>query len=471
MKVNLLSHMPRRVWLIGAGALAVLLLSLILTQDRTEQPSWTRVRRGPFAVTVTETGEVRAVQQIDVKAPMEWRMQLQVLYLAPEGSVVEEGQLLAQFDTAELQKRLDLAEDRLISALAQEKKLLAEQGARMQQLEGDLRTSEYSRDIAVLQRDLMKYEAQVRRQDVELEHQKALLELGQAQTQIEAQKIIDRAALRTAQLVVADERLEKRELEGQIQNLSLRAPIRGMLVYNEIGRWENRKKIALGDNVNPGEALVSIPNLDSMQVSLRVNEMDVSRIQIGQPAVVSLDAYPNSRFSGRVAHMAKLAQKENWNSMIKDFEVIVRLDRADSLFKPGMTARAEILVQPETTALFMPLGALYEIDGRPVIFRKTDYPRPTPVVPGERTDAWVSLNSSQVREGDLIAWKSPDAGAKRIGLAADLQRLRADEKFWQQTFGEMNKRGLRYEYGSSSLQPAATDGGNEGTVPVLNPAP
>ncbi|NLP11994.1 hypothetical protein GX408_16465, partial [bacterium] len=243
--MNLLSHMPRLIWLIGAGALTVLLF-LILTHDRSDQPSWTSVRSGPFAVSVTETGEVRAVQQIDVKAPMEWRMQLQVLYLAPEGSVVEQGQLLAQFDTAELQKRLDLAEDRLISALAQEKKLLAEQQARMQQLEGDLRTSEYSRDIAVLQRDLMKYEAQVRRQDVELEHQKALLELEQARTQIEAQKIIDRAALRTAQLAIAEERLEKRQLEGQIQNLSLRAPIRGMLVYNEIGQWENRKKIAQG---------------------------------------------------------------------------------------------------------------------------------------------------------------------------------------------------------------------------------
>jgi len=157
--------------------------------------------------------------------------------------------------------------------------------------------------------------------------------------------------------------------------------------------------------------------------------------------------------------------------MIKDFEVIVRLDRADSLFKPGMTARAEIMVRPDTTALFMPLGALYEIDGRPVIFRKKDYPRPTPVVPGERSDAWVSISSSNVREGDLIAWKSPDANAKRVGLAADLQRLRADEKFWQQTFGEMNKRGLRYDYGSSRPQSPAAVNGSEGTVPAVNPAP
>ena len=448
----------RQPLLIGCAVLLFFVLLLAFSGDDAPQPSWAPVQRGPFAVITTETGEVRAVQQVDLKAPMEWRMQLQVVFLATEGTVVQEGDLLVQFDDAELKKRLDLAEDRLLSALAQERKIIAEHDAQTQQLLGDLQTAEYSRDIAQIQKDLMKYEAAAKQQEVELEHQKALLQLAEARTSLESEKIIQQASLHTARLTIANERLELQELKNEIAHLALRAPCRGMLVYNEIGRRDNRKKVSHGDIVNPGEPIVSIPNLDSMQVLLRVNEMDVSRLRSGMRAAVILDAYPNRKFYGKINHIARLAQRERWNSVIKDFEVFIRLDQADSLLKPGMTAKAEITIEKLEDVLYAPLGALYEIEGKPVVFPRKKYPQPLPVSLGQRTEAWVVISHPELQADDWIAWKSPDEKAKRIGYSQDLQNARLNEAYWQRTFGEMSKRGLRYDYHSRQPEAAARSG-------------
>jgi HlyD family secretion protein len=444
----------RRPLLISLAFIILFVFLLFPSEDKSLQPTWTNVQHGPFTVQVSETGEVRAVQQVDVKAPMEWRMVLQIVDLAPEGTVVQKGDLLVQFDISELQKRLDLAEDRLISALAQKQKLLAEQDAQNQQLQGNMLTAEYSRDLTQLQKELMKYEAEVKRQDVDLEHLKALLQLDEAKTSLESQKIIDAAALSKAMLAIAKERMEKEELEGQIASLTLRAPNSGLLVYNEVGWWDNAKKVSKGDKINPGEPIVSIPNLDSMQVNLRVNEMDVSRIKALQQAVVILDAYPDKKFTGRVSHIARLAQKENWNSVIKDFEVIIRLEQSDPLLKPGMTAKAVIAVEQLAEVLYVPVGTVYEIDGQLVVFRKKEYPAATPITVGDRTEEWIVVTRSSLKPGEQVAWHCPAGKAKRVGYAENQKQVHAGELYWQQTFKEMNNQGLRYDYNAGRNESA-----------------
>jgi HlyD family secretion protein len=454
MDLRSLSH--NRRFLFPLILLVVFLFYLLFSTESVKtEISWASIQQGPFAVEAIETGEVRAVQQQDVKAPMEWRMSLQIVSMAPEGKYVVPGEVLVQFDIAELEKRLDVANDRLTSALAQQDKLVAEQQARNQELQGNLLTAEYSRDIAVLQQELYKYEAEVKRQDAELERLKALVQLDEAKTTLESQKIIDAAALSTARLEIAKARLEKRELERQIENMTLRAPIGGMLVYNEVGWWDNQKKASVGDKVNPGEPIVSIPNLDNMQVTLRVNEMDISRIKTDQKAVIILDAYPEKKFNGRVAQIARLGQKENWNTAIKDFEVIVLLEESDPLLKPGMTARAIITIDKLEKVCFAPIGAIFEQENKPVVFTRKKYPTPVPVSLGERTEDWVVVQGEGIAAGEAVALRTADPKARRIGFARYAQYTKTAEEKWQSMFQEMQQRGMRYDYDAKRNEPPA----------------
>ncbi len=428
----------------------IILFVIVLLQKTSgsskEERDWAKVRKGDFYVKANETGEVKAVHSVDVKAPMEWRMELQIIDMAPEGSIVEKGDFLVQLDISTLLQQLDPKKDELQIALSDKEKLLAEQEAKMEELQSNLETAKYSRDIAVLQKKLLKFEADVKRQDADLDYKKALVQLEEAKTTITSQKIIDKAKLGSVELRILKARNDIADLERKVDEMTLRAPMDGMVVYNEIGNWNARRKAAIGEKVRPGQAIVSIPNLTDMQVNLRVNEMDALALQIGQQAVVSLDAYPDKKFAGKVTEIARLAEKQNENSRVKDFEVIVHLAATDTLLKPGMTAKAELTVAHLKSTLQIPIGAVYEKDGKPIVFPKNDFPRPVEIETGERDDQFVVINSGQIKEGDVLAYRAPDLACNRIGYADYVYAHQHENDLLKAAFAEMEKRDIKYDY-------------------------
>ncbi|HOT98313.1 MAG TPA: efflux RND transporter periplasmic adaptor subunit [bacterium] len=444
-----LKEISRKRWF-WPGLIALLLLFWLLGSRSKEgaggEPVWGDLRKGDFVIDAVETGEIEAVHSVDLAPPMEWRMDMQIIAMVPEGSIVKQGDFLVQFDTSELEDRLELAQDALAALLAQRDGLRAQQSARIAQLKADIAAAGYSQEVAVLQRELLQYEAAVRRMDAELEEKKAQISLEETKTSLESQEIIDSSALSTLGVDIAKARANVRELEDKIKSLTLRAPIGGLVVYNEIGFGDSRKKIAIGDKPNPGQPVISIPNLDSIQVKLRINEMDAARLSIGQQATIRLDAYPERSFSGRVLHIARLAQKEDWDSEIKDFEVLVRLAQSDPVLKPGMTARVQIELGVEKDALTAPTGAIFERQGERVVFPRTNYPKPQPVETGPRNDLRMVIRNSRLKEGDLVACSPPDTSYHRLGFSTYLAASTGKPEKLAADLAEMEKRGLAFDY-------------------------
>lgn len=445
----MLKKLRQKRWFWPAGAGLLLLLWLATSQseqDRGSEPVWAEARQGDLLIDAIETGEVRALHSVDLAAPMEWRMDMQIISMVPEGSVVKEGDFLVQFDTSELQSRLELAQDALSSALAQRDKLRAEQTARISQLKADIAAAGYSREVAVLQRELLKYEAATRLMDAELEEKKAQIQLEEAQTNLESQEVIDTSELSTLRVEIEKARGDVRELEQKIASLTLKAPIGGLVVYNETGSGDDRKKIAIGDKPRPGQAVVSIPNLEQMQVNLRVNEMDAARIDTGQSTTIILDAYPDKPFTGKVTQIAKLAQKEDYDSELRDFEVIVSIDGSDPVLKPGMTAKVQVALALEKDVLHVPAGAVFERDGKAVVFPKKGFPKPLAVEPGRRNDARIAVTARGVHNGELLSCTAPDSSYHRFGHTRFAANLAERPQRLAQSFAEMEKRGLTYDY-------------------------
>ncbi len=444
-----LKEITRKRWF-WPGLAALLLLFWLLGSRSKEsdgsEPVWSDLRSGDFVIDAIETGEIEAVHSVDLAPPMEWRMDMQIIAMVPEGQIVKQGDFLVQFDTSELEDRLELAQDALASLLAQRDGLRAQQSARIAQLKANIAAAGYSQEVAALQRELLKYEAAVQRMDAELEEKKAQISLEETKTSLESQEIIDSSALSTLGVEIAKARANVRELEEKIKSLTLRAPISGMVVYNETGSGDSRKKIAIGDKPNPGEAVISIPNLDSIQVKLRINEMDAARLVSGQEAAVRLDAYPERSFSGRVLHIARLAQKEDWGSEIKDFEVLVRLAQSDSVLKPGMTARVQIELGVEKGALTAPAGAIFEHKGAAVVFPRDSYPEPQAIETGPRNDLRMVIRSSRLKAGDLVACTPPDTSYHRLGYASYRAASTGKREQLAADLAEMEKRGLAFDY-------------------------
>ena len=117
---------------------------------------------------------------------------------------------------------------------------------------------------------------------------------------------------------------------------------------------------------NDGTVLFTVADLKSLIIRVQLNEVDIAKVRVGQPARVTLDAYPQKIFAGKVRFVAPAATVVD---KIKVFEVEVALDELDPSFRTGMSANVEILGAHRPHALSIPLEALQRRDGQTVVYR------------------------------------------------------------------------------------------------------
>ncbi|MDZ7261087.1 MAG: efflux RND transporter periplasmic adaptor subunit, partial [candidate division KSB1 bacterium] len=434
-----------------AGLTIIVTVTLLLgIGNNSVETQWAQVKRGNFVVDLTESGEINAVNSVMVKAPMEWRMDLQIIDMVSEGTQVEKEDFLLQFDVSTLESKLAEAKDQLNYHLADLERLKADQASRISQLESDTTMAQFSQKQAQLQLELLKFESETRKEDARLSLKKAELQLEEARTRLQAQKIMDQVEREKIQLQINQARAEVQEIQSKIEEFTIQAPISGLVVYNEIGDWQSRKKPKIGDKVNPGVGIIQIPDLSKMELRCWVNEADAAKVEIGQKAIIQLEAFEEPLFHGQVVEKARLAQKEGEASNVKNFEVRVAIAEFDPKLKPGMTARCQIILKEIPRALFVPLGTVYESEiphQAEVVFPQKSWPKPVSVKLGERNDDSVIIKEG-LAEGEKIARKAPAGRIHKLGWAEEQRKKALETKSLAEHFKLMEQRGLAFDYGA-----------------------
>jgi HlyD family secretion protein len=137
-----------------------------------------------------------------------------------------------------------------------------------------------------------------------------------------------------------------------------------------------KKGIFLGQTVtsgvssfNEGTVLFTVADLKSMIIRVNLNEVDIAKVRVGQPVRVTLDAYPQKTFTGKVRFVAPAAKLQD---KIKVFEIEVAIDVLEEAFRTGMSANVEILGERHGHTLSIPLEALQRRDGATVAYRLKD---------------------------------------------------------------------------------------------------
>ncbi len=121
-----------------------------------------------------------------------------------------------------------------------------------------------------------------------------------------------------------------------------------MAVLAEDIRGTTFRKPRIGDQVWQNQPLVYLPDISRMIVSTQVREVDLHKIDIGKPASVRVDAYPQLALRGTVESIGVLADAKTGEAGLKYFRIIVSLDQSDPRLRPGMTARMVILADEPT---------------------------------------------------------------------------------------------------------------------------
>ncbi len=196
-----------------------------------------------------------------------------------------------------------------------------------------------------------------------------------------------------------EERLAR--YQSQLKKCKIYAPQSGLVAYPSNKSSEVRE----GVPVIFRQKLLSIPNLDSMQVETRIHESALDQVRSGLSVRVSVDAFPNHQYRGTVKSVAVLPEQNSWSGNdTKVYQTIVTIDEKVEGLKPGMTAVSEILVDSVPDVVTVPLHAVVKHDEKTYVIVRDESNRPhaRSVELGQTNDTKASIQSG-LSEGETIA--------------------------------------------------------------------
>jgi multidrug resistance efflux pump len=316
------------------------------------------VRRGDLRPRLLLTGELESARAVELKVPRTPTWQVQIRWLAEEGTPVRAGDRVAELDnssfTGELEEKRASAEDattELARKEAEARSSLAEKQFAVEQRRAEL---EKARIAAAVPPDLLSAREH---QDRQLAVRRAEVELAKAEKDLAALREGSTADLELQRITLQRSQREIAQSETAIQQLILRAPRDGIVIAAN-HPWEGRK-LREGDNVYVGVTVAVLPDLSTLEVQAGLSDVDDGRVKPGMEAICTLDAYPGQSFHGRVVDISAVAQESPRQPLLRSFPVRVQLDRLDSAkMRPGMSVRVEILAPEVRGALLVPRAAL-----------------------------------------------------------------------------------------------------------------
>ncbi len=168
---------------------------------------------------------------------------------------------------------------------------------------------------------------------------------------------------------VAQARAERAGARNQLTKAEITAPIDGVVTRLDV---EVGEMVVIGVQNQPGTILMTLSDLTAIDAEVKVAEADVMPLSPGLSSVVTLEALPGRRFTGRVVAIGASALPAiGATAAAREFRVKVRLDNAGAL-RPGLTCDAEIQVAERRGVLAVPLQAVVERSGRAGVFHHDD---------------------------------------------------------------------------------------------------
>ncbi|MBW1646263.1 MAG: efflux RND transporter periplasmic adaptor subunit [Deltaproteobacteria bacterium] len=204
---------------------------------------------------------------------------------------------------------------------------------------------------------LKKLEADIEQAKVEL----AQIRKGSVHRVAQAKSSVDEV-----EALLENCRRDLEESRKKLKQTVIRAPSDGIVILYEAYRSGRKRKPRIGDLVLQNQPILYLPDISTMIVKTRVREIDLHKVEVGKSCDVTVDAYPDRKFTGRIAFIGALAAGSGADARGgKYFQMTVVLDRPDSRLRPGMTARVSILAARVENVLTLPVYAIFEDrDGR-----------------------------------------------------------------------------------------------------------
>jgi HlyD family secretion protein len=363
--------MKRIAWiliLLGLPGAGVWLWRARQVQAKADLPV-ASARKGEFQVIVRCRGELVSMRSVQLVAPMNVPG-MQIAWQAPPNSEVKEGDPVIRFDSS-------LAKQGLLEkqAMLQQAQATLEQAVAQSRI-----TAEQDRlDLASAHVDLEKAKLEVTKQELvsPLQGEESKIDLGLSEEKLRVQEATNNLHQSSdAQKIGSATRLRDKAQQDidvtneRLTHMEMRAPSGGVVVYlnNYSQGWINAKPFKVGDSVWPSSVVAEIPDLSTLEMKAKLEEIDRGRIVVDQDARILVDPFPEKPFPGKVTAISPLVEQGFDWPPTRNFRAFVRFTDRDPRLRPAMNSQVDIIVERIPSAISVPASAVFTRQGRPAVY-------------------------------------------------------------------------------------------------------
>lgn len=356
--------MPRsKVLLPIALILGLILIGYFIFRPSAEKEQveevMTTVKKGAFSIMVTATGELKAKRSVKIQAPQGMRpagiYETTISNLITEGTVVSEGDFVASLDRTELAGKMSNVQTEIEKIQTQLEQAKIDTAIEMRGLRDQLVNLNFSMKEKELNVEQSRYEPQSVIQQTQLDLERTQRDYNQLLKNYELKQQQAIAKIQEINALLKQNQMQMNRLSELSDQFNITAPKSGMVIYAR--SWRGKKEP--GSRVSAWDPVVAeLPDLSDMISKTFVNEVDVSRVKIGQVVNIKVDAFPENEYSGQVIQIANIGEQlQGYDAKV--FEVTVQLNEVDSILRPAMTTSNEIVTNSFEDVLSLPLEAIH----------------------------------------------------------------------------------------------------------------
>lgn len=350
-----MKNKKKRNWIIAGVLLLLITLGMWFSRDKEQRNVQAEL---PAVRTIVEkvsaSGKVQPSSEVKIQSDVSGQI---VALPVKEGDHVVKGQLLVRINPDLYTSALQRAEATLNSS----KSNLSSAKARLLQAQAQSKLQEltFKRNEKLYTEKAISIS--------EMDNARSVFETANAEVSAAQESV------KSAEFAIASAEASRNEAADNLKRTTILSPIDGTVtaLTKEVG------EAVLGNNMTSGDVIMKISGLSSMEVNVEVNESDIVRVQLGDTAIVTVDAFRNEKFKGIVTEIGNTAlnlmttgamsgasnnQVTNFSVKIsilpESYQHLIQAGGVDSPFRPGMTATVDILSEKVEQVLSIPIKAV-----------------------------------------------------------------------------------------------------------------
>ncbi|NOY95404.1 MAG: HlyD family efflux transporter periplasmic adaptor subunit [Chlorobi bacterium] len=445
--------MKQKYLLPGIVIILLLIAAFFIVSSRSSDEGTrvsTTVQRGPFEIPVYTSGQLEAENSVQIVMPGElssrnvriW--EINITDIVEEGTVVDSGDYIASLDFKTVEELLNTAKDELEQAFNDFEDAKMDSNLNLSNIRDQIINAreEVEEMQIILDESIYESPSIIRKAEMDLEKAKRKLEQEIRGYGLKKQQAVSRVDRKHIELRQRQTRVN--DLSKVYESLRIKAPKPGMVIYAK-DRFGD--KIKVGSSVSQWmPTIATLPDLTSMISITYVNEIDISKIKVGQKVKIGIDALPGKILEGQVITVANIGQPLP-KSDAKVFEVKVKIFGYVNNLKPAMTTSNIIQTGLFPDTLFIPTDAVFENDSMQYVFLDNGSIVKQVVDLGDENENYIMVRKG-LQEGDVILLTKPgapdDLPIKGMDVYREIKKRKGiEEKEAQKAIEEDKKKPVK----------------------------